>query len=311
METLLSLSKEIGANIPFWVQGAGGNTSVKDQQNGVAFLWVKSSGLRLDDVVDANHFSQLPMQDVLSKLGRIKGSEDDNERAYADALKSSAMNASSSRRPSMETGFHIFLPKKFVLHFHSLPGLLMSHAASVDAPKINAWLKGHWNGGFEFVEACMPGWTLTNRLKDSGGASLLLLKNHGLILQSDDAAILSQWRTLERAFCRDWNYPLSPESASTPTPMRIYFPDTAVFLDRLRAVLESAGRSATGEPLFRLRAGAEQSDKDAAEIWKASALLYSACSELEQLPESISTRVAGLPTEQFRKSLHVGSAHGV
>ncbi len=249
---LLTLSKRIGKKIPFWVQGAGGNTSVKMDEGGVSFLQVKSSGLRLEDVLDETHFSKLPMNDVLAKLARIAGGDEDaNEQAYADALKSSAINASGDRRPSMETGFHVFLPKKYVLHFHALPALLMAHEAGRDSAKIKNWLTKNWEGGFEFIEACMPGWTLTNRLKNSGPVSLLLLKNHGLILQSDDVAILDRWQALETQFCRQWNYQLAPSSGSSSAPMRIYFPDTAVFIERLRAVLSpSVARRKKASPFI-------------------------------------------------------------
>jgi hypothetical protein len=296
------LTRRIGQHVPFWVQGPGGNSSVKLVENGVSYLWVKASGLRMDQVFDASHFSKVQTQQVADKLNRLTGQNSD-ESAYAVALRTAAMETGSFRRPSMETGFHAFLPEKYVLHFHALPALLMAHENQQNPQKISAWLSSNWKGGVEFVEACMPGLNLTHRLKGTT-ASLIVLAAHGLILQSADEQALDRWTELEQKFLTEWNYDLSLPPSLPPAPMRIYFPDTAVFVDRLSAVLEPAGEK-NGEPMFQLRSEAVSQDRDVAELWTATALLYKACPSLKQLPDEIASKVAGLPTEQFRRSLGI------
>ena len=60
---LKELSVFLGNNLD-WVQGAGGNTSVKE--NGV--LWVKASGYWLSDAQNNNIFAPLDRQTVLDKI---------------------------------------------------------------------------------------------------------------------------------------------------------------------------------------------------------------------------------------------------
>ena len=60
---LKELSVFLGDNLD-WVQGAGGNTSVKE--NGV--LWVKASGYWLSDAQNNNIFVPLDKQTVLDKI---------------------------------------------------------------------------------------------------------------------------------------------------------------------------------------------------------------------------------------------------
>ena len=60
---LKELSVFLGSNLD-WVQGAGGNTSVKE--NGV--LWVKASGYWLSDAQNNNIFTPLDRQTVLDKI---------------------------------------------------------------------------------------------------------------------------------------------------------------------------------------------------------------------------------------------------
>ena len=44
-------------------------------------------------------------------------------------------------------------------------------------------------------------------------------------------------------------------------------------------------------------------DPDAAEIWSATQWLYAASPELAELPSEVSSTVAALPTEQFRRAV--------
>lgn len=80
-------------------------------------------------------------------------------------------------------------------------------------------------------------------------------------------------------------------------PLKIYFPDTAVFLDRLRAVLLPKNGA------FALAGSAWETDLDAAEIFWATQLLFEARPSLAELPSRITGSLAEMPTEAHRRAV--------
>ena len=102
---LRDLSQYLGRNLD-WVQGAGGNTSVKDNDT----MLVKASGFWLSDAFEKNIFTCLSLKTISDLLDN--GYEDLSE---AEILK----NTKESLRPSIETSLHALMPHKFVIHIHS------------------------------------------------------------------------------------------------------------------------------------------------------------------------------------------------
>jgi len=86
---------------------------------------------------------------------------------------------------------------------------------------------------------------------------------------------------------------LRAQYGSIPSQLKLYFPDTAVFLERLHAGLRREGAG------FVLREGG--ADQDVEEIWLATVLLQRARPGLAELPAAIAETVASLPTERFRR----------
>lgn len=103
---LIELSVFLGNNLD-WVQGAGGNTSVKD--NGI--LWVKASGYWLSDAQNNNIFTPLDRQAVLDKID-----QEIEDLSSAQILEKQY----HSLRPSIETTLHALMRHKFVAHVHSV-----------------------------------------------------------------------------------------------------------------------------------------------------------------------------------------------
>jgi ribulose-5-phosphate 4-epimerase/fuculose-1-phosphate aldolase len=93
-----------------WVQGPGGNVSVKAEGT----LLVKASGVRLRDVGGAKGHTRVPLADAVAALG---GDADADARVFACAP-----------RPSLETYFHA-LPARAIAHTHALGVLLYACAA--------------------------------------------------------------------------------------------------------------------------------------------------------------------------------------
>jgi ribulose-5-phosphate 4-epimerase/fuculose-1-phosphate aldolase len=319
---LVAMCRAMGRRVPTWTQGTGGNVSVK-ADGGDPLLWIKASGARLDQVDTGYGLGSVAavrlraFAEGIEALGRAA----DPEQAYAALLANCAVTADGLGRPSMETGFHALLGSRWVLHLHSLAALLMVHEAFRDEQRFLRWWPTASPARHQIVRAQRPGPELMESVRALPSADVYLLENHGVILQGDDGAqALGQWERVERRFLAEWGYarllewwdlPLEVlrEKVGSAAPLRIFFPDTAVFLDRLRRLLVPAG-TCDGEPLWRLepRAWLEagHGDRDVAEIWLAQQLLLGACAGLAELPEKIAATVANLPLELLRRGRQGG-----
>ena len=170
------------------------------------------------------------------------------------------------------------------------------------------WLKTNTSLEFSFVEPCRPGWVLSKKVK--GSSDVYFLESHGIILHSDSEMIINDWALLEKKFCEDFGYvklyqwldaatsfqPLFEMFAGKPMPYKCYFPDVAVFAERLEKVLQ---RQTSGEFLFP--EGALRVDRDMAELWLATQLIYSLCPQFPEVPMEISSVIRDLPTEKLRR----------
>ena len=164
----LELSAKIGSD-PLQVQGAGGNTSVKDEES----MWVKASGTWLKDATSSEIFVRLPVQEVVEALG---SQEEPNL---------SGLVTDGELRPSIETTFHALLPQRVVLHTHSIATI----AHSISDQGIGL-LDKKLNGlKWRLVPYAKPGAALTRAMAGmiAGEEPLvLILANHGLIVAASD-----------------------------------------------------------------------------------------------------------------------------
>lgn len=185
------LSKTAGARADY-VQGGGGNTSVKLDGGLMA---IKASGFCLKDIEPDRAYAVLNYEALRGfYFGNEPAGLGDVEKAGAAFTKENIVNVEglAQLRPSVEAGFHSIL-KTFVLHTHSVYANLaacsdrcrqIAEKAFADAPYSWGW-----------VPYTDPGANLTFAIRDelkrvekeTGKApSIILMQNHGVIAHDDD-----------------------------------------------------------------------------------------------------------------------------
>src|SRR3990167_4502224 len=214
LEQLASVSRCLGEDI-YLVQGPGGNTSLKDGNR----LWVKSSGVLLKDVSPEIGFSEVVLDRCVKLLpsvqNRIPTAED--ESRYVASIQESAVDPTKPRA-SMELGFHAGIPSKWILHVHSLAGIILGVISNT--PIASRLFKPILQSGFTMIKVspAIPGlhltWKMLNAYKKAVIASeiatsrpsgaprndeiataneapiLWLLENHGLVWSGGDVELL-------------------------------------------------------------------------------------------------------------------------
>ena len=302
LQSLLQVSQEIGLGAPLWVQGAGGNLSLKKEE----ILFIKSTGVRLDKITEPRGLAQIKLKSCLEDLQALFKSETESsqaEKKYFDLVTKNGIQDPSLGRPSMETGFHVVLPQTFVLHFHALSAVLMYEQAKKNQTSLMTWIKKE---GFEdqvaFIEYQTPGLRLSERLACEKNKSIYLLENHGVILQGPDLKIWDVWKALELRFCQTFHYGSLHSLLSEPRTslqnlkkmfslkkeLQVYFPDTAVFKHKIKDWFEAPSASSTDEI------------KNLEEIWWATQLLKQLEPNLKELSDDEQLRLSMLPSEKIR-----------
>lgn len=298
-QALASLCRKVGARTPEWVQGNGANLSVKTGSK----LLIKVSGSRLENVTESDliEIDASPFK----KLARVTLTPEAGEAEYSQALKEGKQK-SSLRRPSMESGAHAVLPGKWVIHLHSLAAILMASEAARDAKQLRQ-LSEKVGAKVGLIPFCKPGWELCQKTESLVDCSILLLQNHGVILQGNEApdsnsGILTRWARWEEKWCEANRCSLLSEllkssakreetfSRLGPTPKKIYFPDIAVFEPEIDAMLEA-------------NAAPSSSDKGLAEMWLATRILFHEKTALEELPASHRKEIPEMDSEKHRRKV--------
>ncbi len=299
------LCTKVGRQIPVWTQGAGGNISIKEGDR----LWIKATGYRLDEVKESVGIAHVDYKKMVAVLNQNTWTESEAEENYAKLIRETTLPGEGLGLASMETGFHALLPGKYVAHFHSLASLLLYHEFTKDRARVLKWLQQKTDLECAFVPVCRPGWILSGKIK--GDASLYFLESHGIILHSDKDSLVEEWAILEKDFCKDFNYPLLyslltetktftelfQQFATKPMPFKCYFPDIAVFSERIEKILEP---TSIPNHLF-FPASAVVKDRDMAELWLATQLIYQMCPDFKEVPSEITSVVRDLPTEKIRR----------
>lgn len=287
----LQLCHHIGKKTPYWIQATGGNVSVKSgdhPSHQPQRLWIKASGVRLKDVSETNGIAEVNLGQFQKNFHDLDENSADGELRYSNCIQEAANSANSNGgRPSMETGMHAVLKRRWVSHFHSVTAVLMADEYFSDSrAQLMEWLKSEWSDSLVFVDWVMPGLFLSKKCAMHANISALVLRNHGVILQSDDSLdLINAWERLERRYQERGPIDTAGPSGRGETPLKIYFPDTAVFLSRMRQ-----------SPL----------SEDMTELWDATTYLYQAKSSLKEFPKELSEKISGLPTEVFRQSVMEG-----
>lgn len=306
IDKLIMLSTTVGARTPHWIQGAGGNLSVKSGN----LLFIKSSGFRLDQVCTAFGVSSVKLDVFRSHFedaALIKKTEE-AEAKYADGIRVAAIKKESSdERPSMETGFHAILPESFVFHFHSLIAVWAADRL-VQFPEQYSKISEILNNSkltWMLVPYLSPGLELSKFLERQEKKSLYLLQNHGILMQGSSPEILKIWEGIEESLLNVYQEieSLNPNRKQNLRDLAIqekwfrsvplYFPDTAVFLDRLRGHWNQFLN--TSDSMLPLDV------KSSIEIVQATYLLEFIHPPVTEIPVELAGKLAKLPVEKFRR----------
>lgn len=166
LKRLKEVSARVGRDMTL-VQGAGGNTSVKEGD----VLWVKASGAWLSEADKRDIFVPVDLSGALRALGQ--GIE-----------KMPVADPAATLRPSIETSLHALLPHRVVLHVHAVNTIAWASCIGVDE-EIAQRLKGL---AWARVPYRRPGLSLSQVVAETLAQrrlDVLILGNHGLLVGAD------------------------------------------------------------------------------------------------------------------------------
>lgn len=166
IEELKKYSEKIGSNID-WIQGAGGNTSVKDEET----LWVKASGCWLANAISDDIFIPLKISEV--------------NKAIANNSLNEITSSSSKLRPSIETSLHALMPHKYVFHTHSVSIISVAVLLNGKDYLENLFKDLNW----AWVPYEIPGINLAHKIQEvlSEKPDVIVLANHGIVVGAEMA----------------------------------------------------------------------------------------------------------------------------
>jgi len=174
-EALNELSARVGGD-PAWVQGAGGNTSIK--QDGI--LWIKASGLWLMHAREQEIMVPVALDALLGALERADPLAEQAQHFVCEDLNPSGL------RPSIETTVHALMPQKVVVHVHCVETIALAVAENSES-LIHERLAGFRHA---FVPYIRPGLPLARAIAASLGENtdVVVLGNHGLVVAAGTVA---------------------------------------------------------------------------------------------------------------------------
>lgn len=155
-DTLLEISIPIGKRADY-VQGGGGNTSVKYGRNQMI---IKASGVTLNALTQLSGWTRVDTQTFLP---------------HAEDL-----------RPSMETSFHAYLGR-VIIHTHSVYANILTCSETGES-----LVKQYFSDAF-WIDYATPGQPLTDKIKEKINSEMtkteliIFLKNHGIIVSARSA----------------------------------------------------------------------------------------------------------------------------
>ncbi|MCR4431532.1 MAG: class II aldolase/adducin family protein [Tepidanaerobacteraceae bacterium] len=184
------ISRAVG-NFPDMVQGGGGNTSVKINDELMA---VKASGYKLNQVTRSEGFVVVNYKDIKDYFDRADlDSGIDYEKDSTAFLKKSVVKVEGLKelRPSVEAGFHSIL-QKYVIHSHAVYVNIL--CCSKKGEEIIREIFSGKPYCFLWIPYINPGFYLTLKIREAlerhmkSGRKFpkaIFMENHGLIVNSD------------------------------------------------------------------------------------------------------------------------------
>ena len=170
----LQLSSKVGKN-HMLVQGAGGNTSIKQSNK----MWIKASGTWLSKSLKENIFVEVNLEKIKKNILLNK-----------DIAIEASNKTNKSLRPSIETSLHALMPHKIVVHTHPIE--LLSWLVRKDAKE--QLFKVLKSEKIAWIPYHRPGKDLSQALRKSlekKAADIILLGNHGLVVGANSCLEIS------------------------------------------------------------------------------------------------------------------------
>lgn len=240
LRQLIERSNRIGEDPSLVVYG-GGNTSAKGtfvdhlgRQQEV--MWVKGSGADMRASIESD-YPGLRLGELTAL--RDRGALSDEEMTD---LVARALLDPSSRRPSIETLLHAFLPFTHIDHVHA--DAICSLTNHAEGRRVTAEALGD---GFAYVEWMRPGFELSKIVGDLSHYDGVVLAHHGLITWADSSDACYQRTMAVVAQARD--FIAQHAIAAGPLPRHDDIPDDE--LQRLLLRLRGAV-GATGHRILRI-----------------------------------------------------------
>ncbi len=192
LRDLERVSGEIGKRGDY-VQGGGGNTSVKLDGEWMA---VKASGYKLSQVTHKDGFAVINYRKVKEYMDGVRldaGIDYENDSVGFIRKNVLELAGVTPLRPSVEAGFHSIL-QNVVIHTHPVYSNVLS--CSIKGRDMLGRIFADSGIGMLWVPCIKPGFSLSyyimNKRMESIAASgrdigIVFLENHGLIVADDDA----------------------------------------------------------------------------------------------------------------------------
>lgn len=190
MKTFVEMCAKIGA-MKDYVQGGGGNASVKHDGNKMA---IKASGFTIGEITETSGYADVDYIKIREYHTDVPTSELEEREKNSTPFTMSCVfpNAEGKTlRPSVETGFHSLM-KKYVMHTHPVYANIITCADG--GKELANKILGDMD--FVWIPYINPGFSLTLAIKDAIDEyeskkgvfpKVIFLENHGLVTTSDDA----------------------------------------------------------------------------------------------------------------------------
>jgi ribulose-5-phosphate 4-epimerase/fuculose-1-phosphate aldolase len=185
------ISVDAGSRIDY-VQGGGGNTSVKLDEKLMA---VKASGFKLKQITPAQGFVVVNYANIKNYYEEVDLSKDvDFEKESVEVAKRNVVEMEGLQvlRPSVEAGFHSIL-RKYVIHTHPVYSNIL--CCSIEGRKLAEKLFADKEYASIWIPYINPGFCLTLKMKEeiekciaAAGKfpEVVFMENHGLVVTADN-----------------------------------------------------------------------------------------------------------------------------
>ncbi len=202
------ISKHTG-NSPDLVQGGGGNTSAKLNDELMA---IKASGFKINQVTSREGYVVVRYNKLLDYYNSVDLKLDkDYEKEIGEFVKANTVELEGVKklRPSVEVGFHSFL-KKYVIHSHSVYANIV--CCSKEGKELADKIFKPNDFDYIWIPEVNPGFYSTMSIKNKiteykkttgRFPSVILMENHGLIVSANKAECAVELHNKANLYIKD------------------------------------------------------------------------------------------------------------